>query len=222
MESLAREAIGRGEILEDARVWRAWFQAALVDLRLAPAEALAGLPRDPRAGDSAGAAGEYRWLLGALASGGALRIDCGSELDGVEGRSWSRDRFFRAGSTTPRVCLAGQEAAPSGATIYCTERVFPGQGFLRAGYLIPLPPGRYRVALHFRERSNRVPDGRVFSILLEGRTAIEGHEPLDAGFDVPDVRSFDLEVIDGALELDFVAHRGTPSIAAIEIEAAGS
>jgi hypothetical protein len=222
VESLSREAIERGEIFEDARIWRAWFQAALVDLRLPPAEALPGLPRESRPAP-ARAARDYRWLLEALAARCALRIDCGGgDREAGEGQGWSGDRFFLGGSSTRSPCRAGKEsAAVSRGTIYCTERVFPGKDFFRAGYLIPLPPGRYRIGLHFCERSNRRPNGRVFSIVLEGRTAIEGYEPLEAGFEVNDIRSFDLDLRDGALELDFAVHIGVPSIAAIEIEMIG-
>jgi len=218
VEFLSREAIERGEILEKARIWRAWFQASLVDLRRSPAEALAGLPRDPR-GARGGAAKDHRWLLETLAGGGALRIDCGvPDLEAGKDRGWSGDRFFLGGSDTPSLESGDQEAAPDGDAIYRTERLFSGKGSFRAGYLVPLPPGRYRVTLHFCERMNRAPNGRIFSILLEGRTALEGYEPLEAGYEMPDVRSFDLDVTDGALDLDFAVHQGAPSIAAIEIE----
>ena len=225
VESLSREAIERGEIIEDARIRRAWFQTALVELDRPPADALLALPREPRAAP-ARAAGDYRWLLGVLAARGALRIDCGGgDFEDGEGRRWSGDRFFVGGSSDPSLCRAGKESAVvGGATIYGTERIFPGNEYhaYRAGYLVPLPPGRYRVALHFCERMNRAPNGRIFSILLEGRTVLEGYEPLKAGFEEPEVRSFDLDVTDGALDLDFAVHQGVPGIAGIEIEPIGS
>jgi hypothetical protein len=70
-----------------------------------------------------------------------------------------------------------------------------------------------------RTQVDRSPDGSTFAVLFEGEAKIEGYRPLLAGFPLPDIRSFDLELSDGALEIDFVACLRAPSIARIEIEA---
>jgi WD40 repeat protein/tetratricopeptide (TPR) repeat protein len=225
-EAVAREAIEAGEVIEDVRLWRAWHHSALVDLRLSPQEAIASLPRDPRAA-STNAAGDHRWLLEELSAHGAIRIDCGGGgFEAPDGKRWERDRFFLGGSADKAAEAEGgekptgsEDTVPQAADPDHTERWFAGRGPYRRGYSVPLPPGRYRVALRFVERTHHRPGGRVFDILLEGKPMLEGCDPWMASFGLPYVRSFEVAVSDGALDLDFIAHRDNPRIAGIEVEA---
>jgi len=74
------------------------------------------------------------------------------------------------------------------------------------------------VSLHFTEWVHHTPLNRVSDIVIEGKVVLEGHEPLQAGYGVKDVRSFEVEVVDGKLDLSFVAHEGVPLLTDIEIE----
>jgi hypothetical protein len=60
----------------------------------------------------------------------------------------------------------------------------------------------------------KTPEGKAHPV----EDGDEGHDPLRAGFAVPDVRSFQVMIEDGALDVDFVAHRDHPLIAALEVE----
>jgi hypothetical protein len=224
-EALAREAIEKGEILEPARLWRAWHRLVLVDLARAPAEAIASWPRDP-AGSSARPASDLRWILQQLADGGDIRIHCGgADAESVDGKRWSRDRFFLGGVPLERGAIRSHAAMPTGgaappaAPPGITERSFPGKATYRAGYSIPLPPGRYRVSLHFVEWTHEQPGRRRFDVLLEGRAVLEGLSPPKSVSTLPVAYHFEVAAADGALDLDFIAHRDHPRIAALEVEA---
>ena len=77
----------------------------------------------------------------------------------------------------------------------------------------------YRVTIHFCENYHARRGARVFDVRLQGETVIESLDVFAAvGFATPDVRSFEIEVADGLLELEFGRRVENPRIAAIEIE----
>ena len=91
----------------------------------------------------------------------------------------------------------------------------------RAGYAIPLPRGRYRVTLHFAEIWFAVPGMRRFDVRIEGSEVLREHEPLSKGFLAADARSFEVEVRDGTLDIEFVRRVEDPAVSGLEIEASG-
>jgi hypothetical protein len=107
------------------------------------------------------------------------------------------------------------------AALYQCERVFPleedGPG---SSYAIPLPPGSYRVHLHFAEVTICIKDLRRFDVLLEGETALEELDLMDAGFATAIEKVFERRVDDGSLEIRFVHRppREGPRVSAIEVE----
>jgi len=67
------------------------------------------------------------------------------------------------------------------------------------------------VTLHFAEiywpARDRASDFvRSFDVALEGRKVLEDYRPLDRGFATADVRSFEVAVEDGILDIAFI-HR---------------
>jgi hypothetical protein len=118
----------------------------------------------------------------------------------VQGKPWSGD-------------ILGTDADP----IYQTERYFPARDAHRAFYRIPLPRGRYRVTLGFAEGYYRTRGKRRFDVLIEGEV-LTNYEPLQSGFATRDVRTFEIRVDDGALDIRFVHRVDHPMISAIEIE----
>jgi hypothetical protein len=70
----------------------------------------------------------------------------------------------------------------------------------------------------YAETAFKKPGSRVFGALLERRVVLESYEPRRAGFATAEVKSFDVEVRDGFLDLDFLAERADPTISAIAIE----
>jgi tetratricopeptide (TPR) repeat protein len=198
----------------DERLWDAWIRTCLVDLELAPEAVLEILPGAPD-GAGGGRGDDIRWLLAGLRDARPLQVNCGAERDtAAAGTAWSRDRFFLGGvrRAHPR------EIAPAGeeGRIHEEQRRFPA-GDLRAGYRFPLPPGRYRVTLCFAEIDTNVRAPALFDVVIEGKPAVAGCEPIAAGFATAGRRTLDVETGDGFLDIELVGKRGDPSIAAIEI-----
>jgi hypothetical protein len=164
---------------------------------------------------------DARWLLGELAGGGALRVRCGGgDHVSPDGKRWSRDRFFTSGATylEGRRTFNGEIAGTADAALYRTERHFPPSRGEASGYRIPLPPGEYRVTLHFAEVYFQRPGARVFDVSIEGRRVLEGFEPLAAGFAAAVVKSFEVEAVDGLLVVELEGRTGEPKLSALEIE----
>jgi len=60
----------------------------------------------------------------------------------------------------------------------------------------------------------------LFDVLIEGRPALDAVDPFGPRSPAsPAGRPIEVDVADGALEIDFVAIQGHPCIASIEIEA---
>lgn len=183
-------------------------------------EALASWPQVPPPGGGYGP--HLRALVEELAEQGAVRIRCGGpRLESNDGKVWSADRFFLGGNITGEGSSGGGSPETQGtadARIYKSQRSFPGSRQLRPGYRVPFVPGRLRVSLHFAEIVHRNLGTRVFTVLLERKPVLVGYEPLRAGFATPDAKTFEIEVADGFLDIDFLAERAEPMISAIEIE----
>ena len=156
-----------------------------------------------------------------------MRIRCGGDdWTSPRGARWGRDRFYTGGGTQ---YLFGRGMGPEeiafteDGPLYRTERYFVPVPRGPKGYRIPLPPGGYRVALHFAEihepARNRRENGfrRVFDVRLEGKTVLEEYDPGAKGFAAADVRTFEVAVEDGILDIEFVHRVENPKVSAIEV-----
>jgi hypothetical protein len=164
---------------------------------------------------------DVRWLLGALSRREPVRIRSGGgDWTSPAGVSWSRDRFYAAGQLfgNGQGRFEGGIQETENDPIYQTERYFQALATHQPGYSVPMPPGRYRVTLHFAEIFHHGPGERVFDILLEGQTVLEAFEPGAVGFATAVKKSFEVEVKDGFLEIGFRGRVGHPKVSAIEIE----
>jgi hypothetical protein len=81
-----------------------------------------------------------------------------------------------------------------------------------------VPPGRYRVRLHFAEVYYREAGKRRFDVLLEGKLVLEAFEPVAFGFARARAEERDVTLEDGLLEIQFVAGIDSPKVSAIEVE----
>src|SRR4030095_1874533 len=140
---------------------------------------------------------------------------------------WLRDRFYLGGSPITR----GKSAVPESDSdavrsrrdaLEWSERSFPGKGPFQRAYRVPLPPGRYRIVLHFVNRTLLEPSKGVFDVVLEGKTLLESYEAPRSALAVTDARSFDLTIDDGALDIDFVTVSGNAQVSGIEAVRVGS
>jgi hypothetical protein len=227
-EAVLREAL-RGSLARHDELWEAWLRTAFAHLGLAPAELLAMFPVRLHP-SSRGRAADARWLLETLASGAPLRLNCGGGDEAhrdLEGKVWGRDAFFRGGQPWYHSDLE----PPAGSRrrrvqpVHTTTRWLPSPERILPAYAVPLPRGMYRVTLHFIEGGWPLPEDRTgrFDVRIEDGPVLEAYAPLDAaGPGVPDVRTFEVPVQDGQLEIDFARlEEGLPCIAGIEIELAG-
>ena len=197
---------------DHAGLWSQWAAVSLADLSASPAALLQVLPQGKA---ESGPAPDVGWLLDRLEKSEAIRINWGSEdFQAPDGRFFSRDRFFLGGRVSKQ--HAGDIAATDLDPLYQTGRSFP---FLsRAGYDIPLPPGRYRIALHFAETSMKKTGERRFGATIEGKWIFKTHEPLQTGFATAASKTVTTAVLDGLFNLEFHFEISSPKVSTIEIE----
>jgi hypothetical protein len=102
--------------------------------------------------------------------------------------------------------------------LYRSERSGTSAAPMQFGYRLPLPDGPHRVRLHFAEIFWGAPGGgpggvgrRVFDVELEGARVLDDYDIFAAvGASAADVRTFDLEVQGGALDLHFASSVDRP------------
>ena len=174
----------------------------------------------------------FDWTVQAPSTGGGgevvARINAGEttagdEYLGTDGRLWDIDGLFTGGNIYPQT--------PSGAAISGTDDDFLYQtersGASGFGYSIPVPsPGLYTVELHFAElwwtvgTGSGGPGSRIFDIVMEGQTYLEDFDILS---EVPGatalVKTFEVEVTDGSLDIEGIPVVDQAKISAIQVEA---
>lgn len=197
--------------------WASWLRIAAAEPPL-PWSAL--LEREilndgSRNASNLSLAGDVRWVLEELAGAGALRLNCaGEDHTDALGLRWGADRFFCAGEGVgtgrPFNCAPANVRDPA---IYSDQR----WSHAPFGYRIPVPPGRYELALHFFEIWGQ-PGGQRFDVILNGSPLLEGHaarspeRPRDA-----EVVRIPISAPEGLVSLLFVLKEGYVSVAGIEL-----
>lgn len=144
-----------------------------------------------------------------------VRIKAGlfTSFKDSEGNVWLPDQGFADGETTERAEDL-QIANTKDPALYRTER------YSMSSFSYPVPNGKYTVKLHFAETFEGImgPGERVFSF------NVEGHEFKD--FDIwvkaggPErayVKTVNVDVTDGKLDITFTPKEENPEINGIEI-----
>jgi tetratricopeptide (TPR) repeat protein len=217
---------------DDKTLWNLWAAISFVDLKLGLEEMLASLPLPAAKGQGAAALetfaepkGDYArdllWLLKTLQGEFAIRINCGGgKYRSSTGVPWEEDRFYSGGNLYEgaRSVFALGIHGTDDDLLYRTERYFPSNEVTPAAYHFPLPTGSYRITLHFAEIYHKQPGKRCFDVLLEGTRVLKEYEPGSKGFATADEKTFNTEVKDGLLDIEFVPRVENPKISAIEIE----
>jgi tetratricopeptide (TPR) repeat protein len=222
----------------DRRLWDLWWLVEVEDLARAPDEIIQALPAErPETADLPGHRDDLAWLLGCLKAGAPLRIDSGLNIDHADphGGVWSRDRFFIGGwrqtgqnKDLNPIIQPDQDRQEfrekiNGAAYdrpYRTARHFP-RLLLDSGYRIPVPPGTYRVTLHFADLLYSHPGRRKFDVFLEDQKVLWEYAPNRVGFATADIHAFTVAVSDGFLDLQLrrtLLVRRDPMISALEVE----
>ena len=134
-----------------------------------------------------------------------------------DGSRTGSDNWFDGG--TPRRLGRAQAEKATGAD----PRLLSGYREGRFGYSIPLPNGRWRVALLLMEPQEKRATPRAFDVALNGRTVLKAYDPQQAagGALKAVARSFDTEVTDGRLDLHLIPVRGDAVLSGIVIRPAG-
>jgi hypothetical protein len=207
----------------DQSDWRFWLSCALRPSMRSPGELLAAFPESTSADAS-----DARWLLETLAAGEPIRIHAGGDaMTAADGTVWRQDCFFGGGHLFGEAFGSLQPSSePIHGTrdplLYQTERWFDREReAVERSYLIPLPPGQYRIVLHFAEIYFQPPDRRVFDVLAEDRLVIDNYDTLAKGFATADSQSFETRVDDGLLNLEFRSVIENPKVSGIEIVRSG-
>jgi tetratricopeptide (TPR) repeat protein len=212
--SVIEEALEAGLTGHDA-LWELWLRLRLVDLAQDPGEVLAAhLRLAPEEVSVSRRQLHVRWLLERLARREPLRINCGGQDGKALDVSWSRDRFFLGGDDRVYFEKLDVEKHAIEPLLDRTERYFYESQLRLRAYRIPLPAGRYRVCLRFTEGFFEEAGNRRFDVLVEGQVLLEGYEPR---FGVAEVYCRDLEIGDGALEIDFRRLKQNPKLSAFEV-----
>jgi hypothetical protein len=133
----------------------------------------------------------------------------GSGHETADGTVFAADRAhggtgfgYAGGGTrrTTRSAIAGTDEDP----LYQTARAN------MTSYRFDVPvDGTYQVDLHFAEISLGQPGQRVFNVIVEGQAVVAGLDIVaEVGPRAALVRSLQVEVTDGRLDIEFVAQRG--------------
>lgn len=213
-----------------ADVWQLWLAVCFADLRLQATDVLANFPVVWRHGEGSteseanvdlfGYGKDVHWLLRRLSAGKPVRFNCGGDrYRDPGGLEWEKDRF---GNGFP-VRLETEEIAGTDSDCLFHSRMgFSGAASEPGGFRIPLPRGRHIVALHFAQtiaESTQAP--QMFDVKIERKPVLEAFRPFSAGRATAQARSFEVEVTDGFLDIEFVRRSGNPWVNAIEIRRIG-
>ena len=149
--------------------------------------------------------------------GFAIRINAGGgTYTDANGNVWSADYGYNTGNkSTTTVSIGGT----SDDSLFQTQRWDAASGD-ELTYSVDVPDGDYVVNLYFVEVYNKVfyPNGRVFDILLEGNTVEYKMDVYhESGENNALVKSYNVTVVGGKLNLKFLHGIENPTISAIEV-----
>jgi hypothetical protein len=167
--------------------------------------------------------GRARRSMADLETYGAIRINCaGPAYTGSDGTFWSEDRGYASGRGVgfKKSDLPQNIRAAKDDDLFFKFRWFFADSEQIARYAIPLPPGTYRVRLHFAEVDPKMtaPGRRVFSVQVEGKPFLEHYDIVKAvDFATRDTKELTVTVDDGRLDVHFIPEFREPMLSALEI-----
>ena len=216
----AREALEeamRDGLTWSRPIWDLWYTTSTVRLKRAVPSLIDAMDKfsDVVLPDLVG---DLRWSLGTMEQTGWLRINCGSPEDyqDADGRVWRADRLFDGGREGELLRTDNPQDADFDA-IFLTERFFIRRQHRLPGYRVPLPPGSYKLTLHFTEAHFTRQGQRSFDVLVEGQKVQDRYEPLAAGFRKREKFEYDVTVDDGYLDIEFGHQAENPKLSAFEL-----
>ncbi len=165
--------------------------------------------------------------------GPVVRVNAGGPAQTVDGVDWAactsssacqgyvQRGFAYTPSTPPPISMvappANEALLQSEWTGGATQGVPVGASAFT--FHVPVPNGTYQVRLHFAELNKTAAGQRIFDVRLENTTVLDHFDVFKAaggmGRDV--VRSFDVTIQDGAVDLDFIREVENAKLSALEI-----
>ena len=150
-------------------------------------------------------------------AGFALRVNAGGgAYTDKNGDVWSADSGFNTGiKSSSSVAISGTEDD----VLFQTKRWDAKTGE-ELKYSFDVPNGNYVVNLYFAETYSGAfrQGGRVFDVLLEGSNVERNFDIYSiAGANAAHIRSYEVSVVDGQLNLQFLHGVEDPTISAIEV-----
>jgi pentose-5-phosphate-3-epimerase len=140
----------------------------------------------------------------------------GGEYTDSNGDVWSADFGFNTGSkSSTSVAISGTEDD----ALFQTQR-WDGKTGEELKYSFDVPNGNYVVNLYFAENyTGALRQGaRVFDVLLEGYNVEHNFDIYSvAGANAAHIRSYEVTVVDGQINMEFLHGVENPTISAIEI-----
>jgi len=160
-------------------------------------------------------------------SSSAIRISCGgANYTTWDGKLFASDRYHGSGTSVYTNNNITDIRATTEDGLYKKERS-ASVNLGNFSYNVPVSNGNYQVVLHFAEiffgaTGARPLEGqagkRIFSVNIEGNRKIQDLDIIAlAGSMAALIRSFDVNVTDGMLNIEFIAGVNRPKISAIEI-----
>jgi hypothetical protein len=143
-----------------------------------------------------------------------LRIDSGGKVDYTDshGNVWLADMDYVGG------VIAGRDTTSFANTD--DDRIYQFERHSMSAYVIPVANGRYHVRLHFAEDNPRLdaPGKRVFSVMVEDQSLPNIDVFAQAGgLYRALIKTADVTVTDGQLDIRFFAQVDNPQIKGIEV-----
>lgn len=153
-----------------------------------------------------------------------LRINSGGGQLSYGGTVFEADKYYKGDLRTYSNKNVTQINNTTQDELYFTERT-TSSDFGEFAYDIPLQDGDYTLKLHFAEIYWGAPGGgsggtgkRVFSVDLEGDKELVDFDIIkDAGAITAIIKTFDISITDGQLNLRFYSSKNRPKLSAIEI-----
>ena len=150
-------------------------------------------------------------------SGDGIYINAGGPTISNGGVLWQSDRNFSGGKASSNTAL--NIAGTTNDQIYQSER------FGNFQYNIPVANGNYTVQLHFAEIWNGAtnPGIRIFDLSLENSQVLNNFDITgEVGFATATAKSYDVNISDGAININVGAVANNPKLSAIAIIPQGS
>ncbi len=164
---------------------------------------------------------DFTFTTTAQSAGYVQRINVGGSAYTANGKTWDADRIFQTGAwgyvgnSSGTYTTSDPIANTTDDALCQTER----WGMTAYRFTVPTS-GRYRVDLHFAEIWYNAKNKRVFDVMLENTLALDNLDLYaTVGHDAALLYTFEVEVTDGVLDLNFSSTVDDPKLSALEVSA---